>query len=494
MNEIKCPNCGEAFTVDETSYSAILKQVKDKEFEKEVKNRIEIEINRSSKKYEDELAKEKAKNARLTERIESFDREKDAQIELFLSRSEKEYREELKSKDIEIEKLKSQLDLQERSKQTDIDLAVSKKNEQIVKLEEQIKANAEVLETELIKAEVPYKKEIADKNIEIERLKSQIESKDKEKELAVSIAIQEKESIISSKEQEIIKLNGTIESNAKTFEIQKQNIKEGHDREIKQKDEMIEYYKDLKLKSSTKMLGETLEQHCQIEFNRLRATGFQTAYFEKDNDIRTGSKGDYIFKDFDHDGIEFISIMFEMKNEADTTATKKKNEDFFKELDKDRKEKGCEYAVLVSLLEADNELYNSGIVDVSYKYPKMYVVRPQFFIPIITVLRNAALNSVEYKRQLLVAQNQNIDVRNFEAALEDFKDKFGRNYRLANERFIKAIEEIDKSIDHLQKIKENLLRSDDNLRLANNKAQDLSIKQLTKNNPTMQEKFANLKS
>lgn len=257
---------------------------------------------------------------------------------------------------------------------------------------------------------------------------------------------------------------------------------------------MIEYYKDFKLKSSTKMLGETLEQHCQIEFNRLRATGFQTAYFEKDNDARTGSKGDFIFRDYDQDGTEFISIMFEMKNEADTTATKKRNEDFFKELDKDRNEKKCEYAVLVSLLEADSDLYNEGIVDVSYKYPKMYVIRPQFFIPIITLLRNASLNSLQYKRELMIVKNQNIDITNFESSLLEFKDKFSRNYRLASEKFQTAIEEIDKTISHLEKTKAALLSSDRNLRLANEKAEDLTIKQLTKNNPTMQAKFAELES
>jgi hypothetical protein len=240
------------------------------------------------------------------------------------------------------------------------------------------------------------------------------------------------------------------------------------------------------------MLGETLEQHCEIEFNRLRATGFRYAYFEKDNDARTGSKGDYIFRESDESGCEFISIMFEMKNEADATATKKKNEDFLKELDRDRREKGCEYAVLVSMLESESELYNSGIVDMSHKYDKMYVIRPQFFIPIITLLRNAALNSLQYRRELTVIRNQNIDVSNFENSLEDFKEKFANNYRLASERFQKAIEEIDKTIEHLQKVKEDLTKSENNLRLANNKAQDLSVKRLTRNNPTMQAKFAEL--
>ena len=271
-------------------------------------------------------------------------------------------------------------------------------------------------------------------------------------------------------------------------------MKDQYENKIRFKDEEIERYKDFKAKLSTKMVGETLEQHCEIEFNRLRATGFQNAYFEKDNDAKSGSKGDYVYRDKDSEGSEFISIMFEMKNEIDTTSTKKKNEDFLKELDKDRREKNCEYAVLVSLLEPESELYNSGIVDVSHKYPKMYVIRPQFFIPIITLLRNAALHSLEYKRELTLVKAQNIDVSNFEAAMNDFKDKFSKNYELASRKFKTAIEEIDKTIVHLQKTKDALLSSENNLRLANNKAEDLSIKRLTKNNPTMQAKFAEIAS
>ena len=276
--------------------------------------------------------------------------------------------------------------------------------------------------------------------------------------------------------------------------VREQNLKENYELKLKEKDSQIEFYKDLKTKMSTKMVGETLEQHCEIEFNKLRATGFQNAYFEKDNDAKTGSKGDYIYRESTPEGTEFISIMFEMKNEMDTTATKHKNEDFFKELDKDRNEKGCEYAVLVSLLESDSELYNSGIIDVSYKFPKMYVIRPQFFIPMITVLRNAAMNSIQYRQQLTEFRNQNIDISNFEAEMNDFKDKFGRNYQLASDKFQKAIEEIDKTIDHLNKTKEALLSSENNLRLANNKAQELSVKRLTKYNPTMAKKFEELKA
>ena len=368
-----------------------------------------------------------------------------------------------------IKELENQLELLNKNIETNIDLAV-------------------------LKAEVPYKNELADKDEKIEALRHQIELKENEQRLAIAEAIREKDKIISEKDIEIIQLSGDIEKEKHEYELREKTILESHKMQLKAKDEQIDYYKDLKTKLSTKLLGETLEQHCQIEFNRLRSTGFQNAYFEKDNDIKTGSKGDFIFKDFGENGTEFISIMFEMKNEADTTATKKKNEDFFKELDKDRNEKGCEYAVLVSMLEADNELYNSGIVDVSYKYPKMYVIRPQFFIPIITLLRNAALNSLQYRQELEVIRNQNIDISNFEADINDFKEKFARNYELASRRFKTAIEEIDKTIDHLQKTKDALLSSENNLRLANNKAEDLTIKKLTAHNPTMARKFAELES
>ncbi|MFA6377872.1 MAG: DUF2130 domain-containing protein [Acholeplasmataceae bacterium] len=278
--------------------------------------------------------------------------------------------------------------------------------------------------------------------------------------------------------------------NVKT--LSEKTLKESYEFKLKQKEEAIEYYKDLKARVSTKMLGETLEKHCEIEFNKIRATAFRNAYFEKDNDAKSGSKGDFVFKDYEDDGTEIVTIMFEMKNEGDTTATKQKNEDFFKELNKDRNEKGCEYAILVSLLEIDNELYNQGIVDVSHRYPKMYVIRPQFFIPMITLLRDSARNASQVKRQLVEVKNQNLDITNFENELNDFKSKFANNYRLASEKFSKAIEEIDKTIDHLNKTKEALLSSENNLRLANNKAEDLTIKKLTKNNPTMKQAFDNL--
>ena len=334
--------------------------------------------------------------------------------------------------------------------------------------------------------------ELAQKEQQIAELTARLQSSETAKELAVNKVISEKQQELFNKEQNILQLTSQVENSKKESAIREQNILSTYEEKLKFKDEEIERYKDFKLRQSTKMVGESLEQHCEIEFNKLRATGFKNAYFEKDNDARTGSKGDYIYREADEDGTEFISIMFEMKNEMDATATKKKNEDFFKELDKDRREKNCEYAVLVSMLESESELYNTGIVDVSYRYPKMYVIRPQFFIPIITLLRNAAQNSLEYRRELSVIKTQNIDISNFENDLNEFKDKFSRNYRLASEKFKKAIEEIDKTIDHLQKTKEALMSSENNLRLANNKAEDLSIKRLTRNNPTMAAKFAEL--
>lgn len=327
---------------------------------------------------------------------------------------------------------------------------------------------------------------------EIAALKIKNERLEAEKKLAVKEATDGAEKKLLEQKEKITELKGMIESNEKTAELKEKSLKESYEEKLKGKDEQIAYYKDLKARQSTKMVGETLEQHCETEFNKLRATGFKNAYFEKDNDARSGSKGDFIFRETSDDGTEFISIMFEMKNEMDETATKHKNEDFFKELDKDRNEKKCEYAVLVSMLEADSELYNTGIVDVSYRYPKMYVIRPQFFIPMITLLRNAALNSLEYKQELAVIRSQNIDISHFEEDMNEFKEKFSRNYRIASEKFKKAIEEIDKTIDHLQKTKDALLSSENNLRLANSKAEELTIKKLTKNNPTMAEMFEKL--
>ena len=352
---------------------------------------------------------------------------------------------------------------------------------------ETLKAEKAEKQLEIDKITSVKDKQLAEKELEISRLKGELELNKTSTDLAVKNAVQQKETTI-------LELESQIKLKNNEWELKEKSLCEKHADEIKRRDDEIAYYKDFKARQSTKMIGESLEQHCETEFNKLRATAFQNAYFEKDNDIKTGSKGDFIYREYSNDSVEFISIMFEMKNEMDTTATKHKNEDFFKELDKDRKEKHCEYAVLVTMLEADNEYYNSGIVDVSYKYPKMYVVRPQFFIPIITVLRNAALNSLQYRHELELVRNQNIDITHFEEDINEFKDKFSRNFRLASEKFQKAIDEIDKTIDHLQKTKEALLSSENNLRLANNKAEDLTIKRLTKGNPTMAAKFAELES
>lgn len=428
MQEIKCPKCGEVFQVDESGYAAIVKQVRDKEFSKEIESR-EMQ----------------------------FESEKENAVQLAKLEAEKDFSEKLNKKDAEIAKLKSEIET------------------------EQIAKKSAVNET------------AAEKDRVITELKNKLDSFNKDKELEINKLLTKMNTELAEKENKITKLSGEKDLTEKEFQLKEQSLKEKYETEIRFREEEISRLKDYKLKLSTKMIGESLEQHCETEFNRLRATGFQKAYFEKDNDAKSGSKGDFIYRDYDPDGTEFISIMFEMKNESDSTSTKKKNTDFLKELDKDRREKNCEYAVLVSLLEPENEFYNTGIVDMSHHFEKMYVIRPQFFIPIITLLRNAALNSLEYRNELAMIKAQNIDISNFEAEMNDFKDKFSRNFRLASEKFHKAIEEIDKTIEHLQKTKEALLSSENNLRLANNKAEDLSIKRLTKNNPTMQAKFDALK-
>ena len=336
-------------------------------------------------------------------------------------------------------------------------------------------------------------KVLAEKDMEIQQLKNKLEMNDSQQKLAITEAVSGKDKILAEKEAEIIRLKSQIDNQKTESALKEKNLEENYKNQLKLKDDQIDYYKDMKARQSTKMVGESLEQHCQNQFNSLRMTAFPNAYFEKDNQVsESGSKGDFIFREADPEGVEFISIMFEMKNEMDTTASKHKNEDFFKELDKDRNEKHCEYAVLVSLLESDNDYYNNGIVDVSYKYPKMYVIRPQFFIPMITLLRNAALNSLQYQRELQVVRNQQLDLVNFESNMQDFKDAFGKNYRIASEKFQTAIEEIDKTIDHLEKVKKALMSSENNLRLANNKAEDLSIKKLTKNAPSVRQMFDEL--
>ena len=425
MNEIKCPNCGTIFKIDETEYDSIVKQIRDKEFEKEISLR------------EQEHTKDKESAIKLAE-----------------AHLREELTKQVTERDLEITNLKNELKTKEEQTQS--------------------------------KLEQEYKDELNKKDLEISELKNKIKLQESKNELEIQKAITEKDKRISDLSSELV-------VKSKEFELKQNSIKDSYESKLKDKDEQIAYYRDFKAKQSTTMIGESLEQHCSIEFNRLRPL-FKNAYFDKDNDARTGSKGDFIFRDYDDEGNEIVSIMFEMKNEADTTATKHKNEDFFKELDKDRKEKKCEYAVLVTLLEADNDYYNDGIVDVSHLYDKMYVIRPQFFIPLITLIRNLANKSLEYKKELEIIKNQNIDITHFEENINAFKEGFGRNYRLASERFAKAIEEIDKTIDHLQKTKEHLLKTDDNLRLANNKAEDLSIKKLAHNNPTVTKMFEELKS
>lgn len=425
MNEIKCPNCGTIFKIDETEYDSIVKQIRDKEFEKEI-----------------------------SLRDQEHTKDKESAIKLAEAHLREELTKQLTERDLEITNLKNELKTKEEQTQS--------------------------------KLEQEYKDELNKRELEISELKNKIKLQESKSELEIQKAITEKDKKISD-------LNSELVVRSKEFELKQNSIKDSYESKLKDKDEQIAYYKDFKAKQSTKMIGESLEQHCSIEFNRLRPL-FKNAYFDKDNDARTGSKGDFIFRDYDDDGNEIVSIMFEMKNEADTTATKHKNEDFFKELDKDRKEKKCEYAVLVSLLESDNDYYNDGIVDVSHLYEKMYVIRPQFFIPLITLIRNLANKSLEYRKELELIKNQNIDITHFEENINAFKEGFGRNYRLASERFAKAIEEIDKTIDHLQKTKEHLLKTDDNLRLANNKAEDLSIKKLAHNNPTVTKLFEDLKT
>ena len=383
-------------------------------------------------------------------------------------------------KDHEFEKELTQREEQyKKDKENAIKLAESNKDLEIQELKLKLSALEEQTKSKI-------ESELSKKELEIKELKSKLEVQESKKELEI-------QKVVTEKDKKIDSLNNELEIKNKEHELKQNSIKEQYETKLKDKDEQIAYYKDFKAKQSTKMIGESLEQHCSVVFNRLRPL-FKNAFFEKDNDAKTGSKGDFIFKDFDDDGNEIVSIMFEMKNEADETATKHKNEHFFKELDKDRNEKKCEYAVLVSLLEPDNDLYNDGIVDVSHLYDKMYVIRPQFFIPMITLIRNLALKTVDYKKQLELVKNQHIDITHFEENINMFKEGFGRIYRLASERFAKAIEEIDKTIDHLQKTKENLLKTDDNLRLANNKVEDLSIKKITRNNPTMQKMFEELKN
>ena len=508
MNEIICPNCKKAFKVDEAGFADILKQVRDRQFEDELQKRLTIAEN--EKESAVKLAEANLKNS-LTKDIA----EKDRVIAELKAKNELELTEQLSKKEFEIAEMKAKIENAENEKKITVteaikkiekerdDLANDLKNketekENAIKLseanlknllqEELTKKDKEIIELKA-KNELELTEHLTKKESEIAEMKAKIENAEIVKKLTVAEAI-----------QKIEKERDDLANNLKNKEIETQLLEKSlnekfyaelktKDDIIKLKDEEIVLRKDMKLKLSTKMLGETLEQHCETEFNKLRATAFQRAYFEKDNDSRSGSKGDYIYKETDDAGNEIISIMFEMKNESDETATKKRNEDFFKELDKDRNEKKCEYAVLVSLLEVESEYYNTGIVDVSHKFNKMYVVRPQFFIPIITLLRNAAMNSIQYKAELALVRSQNVDITNFEDKMTKFKDGFARNYDLASRKFKDAIDGIDKTIRELQKTKDALLSSENNLRLANEKTEDLTIKKLTYNNPTMKAKF-----
>ena len=462
MHEIICPHCNKAFKIDEAGYANILKQVHDNEFEQQ-----------------------------LHERLELAEKDKLNAVELAKSEVSRTMQQTATAKDTEIQALKAKLDAGDVAKKLAVTEAlgdVEKARDALASELEQAKRDKQAA-SELADAKLANELQltVGTKDKEIEALKAKLDATQVEQQVAIIGAV----SVVEKERDE-------FKNGLKQAELEKQlaetSLRDKYETQIKDRDDAIERLRDMKVRLSTKMVGETLEQHCDTEFNRIRATAFPRAYFEKDNDARAGSKGDFIFRDFDEAGTEIVSIMFEMKNESDATATKKKNEEFLKELDKDRIEKGCEYAVLVSLLEPESELYNSGIVDVFHRYPKMYVVRPQFFITIITLLRNAAMKSLEYKTELALVKAQNVDITDFENDLDKFKTAFGKNYDLAARKFQTAIDEIDKSIDHLQKTKDALLSTDRNLRLANNKAQDVTIKKLTKRNPTMAAKFDELNS
>lgn len=461
MHEIICPHCNKAFKIDEAGYASILKQVRDSDFEKQ-----------------------------LHERLELAEQDKRSAVELARAKVASELQKVASAKDADIQDLKAKLDASEVARQlavTEALRSIEKERDALASELEQTKRDQQAA---LKLADAKRLNEIqgaaAAKDAEIQALKAKLEASGTVQKLAVTEAV----GVIAKERDE---LKAALQRAELEKDLDGKSLKEKYETQIKDRDYTIERLRDMKVRLSTKMVGETLEQHCETEFNRIRATAFPRAYFEKDNNARNGSKGDYVFRDLDEQGIEIVSIMFEMKNESDETATKKKNEDFLKELDKDRTEKGCEYAVLVSLLEPDSELYNTGIVDVFHRYPKMYVVRPQFFIPIITLLRNAAMKSLVYKSELAIVRAQNVDITRFEAQLDDFKTAFGRNWRLASEGFEEAVKRIDEAIRDLEKTKEALYKSANNLRLANDKAEDLTIKKLTRGNPTMAAKFVELK-
>ena len=460
MNDIICPHCTKAFKIDETGYANIVKQIHDKEFEEQLSSRLEL-----------------------------AEREKKSAVILANTQAQSLLQKTTAEKDAAIFALQTKLEASNTARDIAVSSAISeieRERDSLLNKLAQAKLDYQSA-SELSAAKVlsELQTTAAQKDAVIQDLNAKLNAAEVEQRLALKEAISEIE-----RERDTIKSG--LERSVIERQLSEAALKDKYQTQIKDRDDAIERLRDMKAKLSTKMVGETLEQHCETEFNRIRATAFPRAYFEKDNDSRTGSKGDYIFKDSNEEGTEIVSIMFEMKNEADRTATKQKNEDFLKELDNDRVEKGCEYAVLVSLLEPESDLYNTGIVDVFYRYPKMYVIRPQFFIPIITLLRNAAMNALKYKSELALVRSQNIDITNFESQLEVFKTGFSRNYDLASRQFETAIDEIDKSMSHMQKTKDALLKTANNLRLANEKAQDVTIKRLTKGNRTMADKFSEI--
>ena len=487
MAEITCPKCHATFTISEEEYKSIRMQLRDQEF-------VTALHEREQAFEQSKLDAVKIAEAAVAKDLQQIISEKTAEIsslkaQLVTKTTENELavKKAVAEKEKQIAGLAAQIKAAEEAKSAAVNEVVAQKDTEISKLQGQIGSKESEYKLKL-------KEEVAQKETEIAKLKAQIQANKTEQDLAVQKAVAEKADELNQKVIEIEQLKGQIDSKAKEAELAQNNLKASYEQQLKFKDEEIERYKDFKAKQSTKMIGESLEVFCKNEFDKMRPVGFQNATFEKDNKIsESGSKGDFIFRETE-EGVEFISIMFEMKNEMDTTATKHKNEDFFKELDKDRREKKCEYAVLVTLLEPENDLYNNGIVDVSYKYEKMYVVRPQFFIPIITLLRNAARNSLKYRKELAVVQNQNIDITNFEEKLNGFKEKFDRDCRLADKNFEDAINDIDKTIKNLEKIKKELQLTVSHLKLADNKLQDITIKKLVRGNPTMAAKFAELKT
>ena len=537
MHEIICPHCKTAFKIDEAGYADIQRQVRDSEFGKqreELEKQLHERLQLAEREKRDAVALEQAKMAgeltisaankdaeiqdlksqleaaamasqlAVTQALSGLEKERDGLLNqltqaqqdqksaelLAATRLQAELEKTAAAKDAEILKLNAQLDGEAVARQLAVTDAVSDAQKQRDELAQQLrqtqleqKAQSELAQARL---ESELQKAATSKELALQTLKSQLDATSVSHQLAITEAV-------GKVQQERDTFKNNLDRAALEKELAEKSLKDKYETQLKDRDEAIERLRDMKAKLSTKMVGETLEQHCEIEFNRIRASAFPRAYFEKDNDVSSGSKGDFIFRESDDAQTEIVSIMFEMKNESDQTATKKKNEDFFKELDKDRTAKGCEYAVLVSLLEPDNELYNSGIVDVSHRHPKMYVVRPQFFIPMITLLRNAAMNSLHYKSELALVKAQNVDITRFETQLEDFKTSFGRNWRLASDGFEEAIKRIDEAIKDLEKTKDALYKSANNLRIANDKADDLTVKKLTRGNPTMAAKFAELK-